>query len=111
MHPLMAAYALGATLLLLILRSPNQRVRIWGAASLAAAALVLAATLQATAKPETANYIRIALTRTYWFPAEWAWYELLGLVAPLTILAIIATGDPRRTLVVPWPRWPASPPA
>lgn len=97
MHPLMAAYALGATWMLLALRSPNQRVRTWGTASLAAAALILAACLQTVAKPETGDTIRVALTRTYWFPAEWAWYELLGLIAPLAILAFVAWRSPQNT--------------
>lgn len=100
-HPLMAAYALGATLTLLVLRSSNRRVRTWGTASISVAALILAACLQATAKPETTDYIRVALTRTYWFPAQWAWYELLGLAAPLAILAVVAwrsSQNPRRPL-------------
>ena len=32
----------------------------------------------------------MAMTRTYWFLAEWRWYELLGLAAPLAILAVRA---------------------
>jgi hypothetical protein len=98
MHPLMAAYALGATMTLLILRSSQPRLRIWSVASISAAALVLAACLQAAARPETPDYVRIALTRTYWFPAQWAWYELLGLAAPLAILALIAWRSSRETL-------------
>jgi len=97
MHPLMAAYALGATLTLLVLRSSNPRRRTWGTASISAAALLLAAYLQATTKPETPDYIRVALTRTYWFPAEWAWYELLGLAAPLVILALLAWRSSQHT--------------
>ena len=95
MHPLMAAYALGATLLLLLVRSFNRRVRVWGPPSFSAAAFLLAGILQAVARPETPDYARVALTRTYWFPAEWAWYELLGLIAPLAILAIAALRTPR----------------
>lgn len=59
-------------------------------AALSTAVLALAACLEHVAKPETADYRRIALTRTYWFPAQWSWYELIGLVAPLAILAIFA---------------------
>jgi len=90
MHPLMAAYALGATLMLFAARSPNRTLRRCATAALATSALALAACLQAVAKPESAAYIRIALTRTYWFPAQWRWFELLGLAAPLAILTIIA---------------------
>jgi hypothetical protein len=90
MHPLMAAYALGATLILLCIRSQTRGVRLWGTAALSGAALILATGLQRVAKPESADYIRVALTRTYWFPAEWHWYELVGLAAPLAILAASA---------------------
>jgi hypothetical protein len=89
-HPLMAAYALGATLMLLAARAPNRTLRLYATAALAAAALAFAACLQAVAKPESAAAIRIALTRTYWFPAQWRWFELLGLAAPLAILSFFA---------------------
>jgi hypothetical protein len=90
MHPLMAAYALGATLMLLAARSPNRTLRRCATAALAASALALAACLQAIAKPESADTIRVAMTRSYWFPAQWRWYEMAGLAAPLLILAIEA---------------------
>jgi hypothetical protein len=86
----MAAYALGATLFLACMRSPNPRVRIWSTPALSAASLAIAACIYAAGPPDTADYRRIALTRTYWFPAAWSWYELIGLAAPLAILAIFA---------------------
>ena len=46
--------------------------------------------MQAVAPPESAAAIRVALTRTYWFPAQWRWFELLGLAAPLAILSFYA---------------------
>ncbi len=94
MHPLMAAYALAATLMLFCARTPNRSMRLWATASLAATALGIAASLQSFAPPESAQYIRAALTRTYWFPAQWRWYELLGLAAPLAILALEAGREP-----------------
>jgi hypothetical protein len=94
MHPLMAAYALGATLMLLAARSPNRTLRLCATAALATSALALAACLQAVARPESAAYLRIAMTRTYWFPAQWRWYELAGLAAPLAILTIFAFRKP-----------------
>ena len=90
MHPLMAAYALGATLMLLCARAPKRTVRLYATAALAAAALACATVLQSLAPPESAAYLRVALTRTYWFPAQWRWYELLGLAAPLAIVTIFA---------------------
>jgi hypothetical protein len=92
MHPLMAAYALGATMMLVCVRSSRRSVRVWGTAAFAATALALAAWLQKIAKPESAEYIRVAMTRTYWFPAAWRWYEWMGLAAPLAILAMLAWG-------------------
>jgi hypothetical protein len=106
MHPLMAAYAFGATLVLAFLRSPNPRVRLWSTALLSTASLGVAASVHFAAKPESADLARIALTRTYWFPAEWSWYELLGLAAPLAILAIFAIFASRKS---PLPRACASP--
>jgi hypothetical protein len=97
MHPLMATYALFATLMLASMRLPQRRTRGWGAASLSAAIVAIAACAQLAAKPESAAYTRIALTRTYWFPAMWAWYELLGIAAPLAILLAFAWAKSRRT--------------
>ncbi len=91
MHPLMAAYALGATLMLASVRSANLRTRVWRTAALSAAALATAFLLQQTAWPESPAYLAVALTRAYWFPAAWSWYELVGLAAPLAILALVAS--------------------
>jgi hypothetical protein len=88
MHPLMAAYAVGATLLLACLRSARRELQVWGTVALGAAAVTLAGCLQAIARPESAEYVRVAMTRTYWFPAEWRWFEGVGLAAPLIILGI-----------------------
>lgn len=95
MHPLTAAYALGATLMLACVRALHPRVRIGGAAALSATALGVAACAQMMAAPETPEYVRVALTRSYWFLAEWHWYELIGLAAPLAILGAIAWGGKR----------------
>ena len=89
MHPLMAAYALGATILLACLRIVPARIWMW-AAALALSSVAMAACIQISASPESADYRRVALTRSYWFPAAWSWYELAGLAAPLAILAIFA---------------------
>ena len=92
MHPLMAACALGTTLMLGCVRSSRRSVRLWGTAAVTAAALALAGCLQTMVKPESAEYARVAATRTYWFLANWHWYELAGLAAPLAILGIFAWG-------------------
>jgi hypothetical protein len=100
MHPLMAAYAAAATLLLVCARSPRRSIRLGATATLIASALIFAALSNHVAPPETAAYLRIAATRTYWFPAQWRWYELIGLAAPLTLLAI-AAWSPTRTAPSP----------
>ncbi len=88
MHPLMAMYAAGATLMLGCVRSSVRWVRGWGTVALCGAGVALAACVQAVARPESVEYVRVALTRTYWFPAEWRWFELVGLAAPLVILTV-----------------------
>jgi hypothetical protein len=89
-HPLMAVYGLWATLTLVCLRLQRRGARFWGTAALSAAALAIAAALQYAAKPEDPDYVHVALTRTYWFPGTWAWYEWVGLAAPVVILAAFA---------------------
>ncbi len=56
-------------------------------------AVTVAGVLQLLAKPESAAYQSVAMTRYYWFLSQWRWYELVGLAAPLTILAVIAFGN------------------
>jgi hypothetical protein len=92
MHPLMAGYALVSVLLLGALMSQRRVVRVWGTAGMYLIGLGVAAGLQLTAPVESAEYLRVALTRSYWFLGQWRWYELIGLVAPLLILSVVAFG-------------------
>jgi hypothetical protein len=89
MHPLMAAYALGATVVLMCAGSRRRGVQVWGPAAVCVGAVGMAAWMQALARPESAEYVRVAMTRTYWFPAEWRWFEWVGLAAPMAILAVV----------------------
>jgi len=100
MHPLTAMYALGATLMLACLRAHRRSLRVWGTAALCGAAIVTAACAQILAMPESAEYVRVALTRTYWFPAEWRWYELVGLAAPLAILSVVGWRSEARSHIL-----------
>ncbi len=86
MHPLMGAYALGASLVLLCLRSERRSVRLWGTAGMCGMACVVAMVLDRFAPAESAEYVRVAMTRSYWFLSQWRWFEWVGLVAPLGIL-------------------------
>ncbi len=86
LHPLMAGYGLGATLVLACAGARWRAARLWGARVLCELALLTALMVQAGAPLESADYIRIAMTRYYWFPFRWQWYEQLGLFAPLAVL-------------------------
>jgi hypothetical protein len=50
----------------------------------------MAGGLQLSAPPESEIYQRVVLTRDYWFLSQWHWYELIGLIAPLVILSVVA---------------------
>jgi hypothetical protein len=95
MHPLMAAYGFGALLLLGAVLSQRRRVRVWGVVGWGLAAVATAAGLQLSAPPESEVYRRVVLTRDYWFLSQWHWYELIGLIAPLVILSVVAVGRRR----------------
>jgi hypothetical protein len=95
MHLLMAAYALGSVLLLGTLLSRSRPVRVWGTVGLGLTGVAMAGGLQLSGPPESEIYQRVALTRDYWFLSRWHWYELIGLVAPLLILSVVALGRRR----------------
>jgi hypothetical protein len=89
MHPLMAGYALAAAVLLFLVGTRRYRAA-WIAC---AAALACTALLQALAPHESPDYLRVAFTRYYWFPSEWQWYERLGLIAPIILIAALLFRD------------------
>jgi hypothetical protein len=92
MHPLMGAYAFGNVMVLACVMSPRRQIQIWGTIGLSGAAAGLAVTLQMSGVPESKAYLSVVQTRYYWFLSEWHWYELMGLVAPLVILAMSTFG-------------------
>ena len=85
-HPLMAGYALATVLIVPVVSSPHTRVRRWGPILLCALGFALATTVQACAPRESPQYLAAVMTRTYWFPLQWRWYELFGLAAPFVLL-------------------------
>ena len=85
-HPLMAAYAFA---FILVLRVTHLRQRYLVYAILAIAAIALAVTLQLLAPSETPALIAAEISRYYWFLSQWQWFELLGLVGPLAVLAAL----------------------
>ncbi len=94
LHPLMAAYSLATILILLTMQwvphsSPPYRdewIHLKLLLALTAVAVAVAGTIQLLAPTESPTYYPLALSRYYWFPFWWQWYEQLGLVAPLAIL-------------------------
>ena len=90
MHPLMGVYALGCVMVLGCGMSPSRQVRMWGTLGLCCAAVAAAGAAQISAVPESRAYVGVVLSRYYWFLGEWHWFELMGLVAPLAILALVA---------------------
>ncbi len=86
-HPLMAGYGCVAVALLAMLGSRRRWVRVGGAVAVAGAGMIAAAVLQARTPPESAAYVRVAMTRTYWFLSQWAWYERVGAIVPLLVIA------------------------
>jgi hypothetical protein len=85
-HPLMAAYAFA---FILVLRVTRLRRRYLAYAILAIAAIALAVTLQLLAPSETPAIIAAERSRYYWFLSQWQWFELLGLIGPLAVLAAL----------------------
>ena len=85
-HPLMAIYALFATLLLAACRLPPQSYRLFALLTLVGLSVALAGAVTLLAPPEEPGYLQVAVTRTYWFLARWHWYELIGIAAPLLLL-------------------------
>ncbi len=87
--------AVGSVLLLGVVLSQRSGGAGVGNGGIGLTAVAVAAGLQLVAPAESAEYQRVALTRTYWFLSQWHWYELIGLVAPLMILSVVALGRRR----------------
>ncbi len=88
-HPLMAAYAGFFVVALLIARLPTRPIRNLAWIALASTAFAAAAFLQALAPPESAATLAAAVSRYYWFLAQWQWFELAGLAGPICVLALL----------------------
>jgi hypothetical protein len=94
-HPLMGAYAIGFVLVLWAIER-----RSWlGAGTIATGSLLGAALLQFShgTAPESPAHLAAVATRTYFFLSEWQWYELLGILAPLALLASYALWQKNRS--------------
>jgi hypothetical protein len=94
-HPLMAAYSSGYLMLLICISLNRANVRIATTVGVCVTAIVLSVCLCRLSPAQSADYARVAQTRTYWFLDSWRWYERFGLAAPLIILAATGFGRPR----------------
>ena len=83
-HPLMAVYALGY---ILLVRMVWQRSRASWWTAVVLGAFLLAAVVQALARPESAAVVAASFSRYYWFLSQWQWFEWAGLVGPLAVFA------------------------
>ena len=86
LHPLMAAYAIGYILALVLLRRQS-----WGwLATLAVSVMVagVAASHAGTLLGNSAAYRAAAMSRLYFFLDHWAWFEVFGLFPPLAAALI-----------------------
>ncbi len=85
-HPLMAGYGAAFIMCVLWMEAPRPRSSWLRALLLLGAGLVLATAIQAASLAPSPTIARVALTRSYWFMAQWEWFEMIGLIAPLSIL-------------------------
>jgi len=82
-HPLMAVFGLTYAALLLWMRRP---ARVSSAAERPTATAVVFLFPLGLFPPVTPAYRVILSTRSYFFLWSWAWYEWLGLIAPMVLL-------------------------
>jgi MFS family permease len=88
MHPQMVLYAAALALLYAVLDTAGLRAAVLtGAAGIVAAGLIALVTRH---EPVSAAYFEAMHSsgRTYYFLAQWRWYEDFGLAAPLALYAL-----------------------
>lgn len=88
-HPLMATYALGFIAVFFALCLSTRKSRAVAVISISSFALAVAACIYFLSPVQTPAVVKAAQTRAYWFIDSWRWYELVGMVAPLSILRAI----------------------
>ena len=87
LHPMMTATSAVLFAFLMALRS--SRRTLWVGA-LAAGILMTMALLRLVPHAEGEAVRAASISRSYWFPSQWAWYEVIGLLAPLLLLPAFA---------------------
>jgi hypothetical protein len=98
-HPLMGAYAVGFSL---VIWAVMRRSGMWqsltslGTIAMASFALAVTTGYSRHSVMESPAYRAAVATRNYFFLSQWRWYELLGLLAPVCLLAIYGAGGRQR---------------
>jgi len=85
MHPLTAIYTVIATTAIHL--QMRRAAKAWQLIALCALLIAAATCASFFAPTESAEFVRAALSRSYWFLSKWRWYEVVGLAAPLMILS------------------------
>ena len=88
-HPLMGVY-LAAFLLVYVLVLNRRWSLVYAACGLAFVCSWVM-TLVTRGTPVSASYREAILSRSYYFPTVWHWYEVAGLLAPLVLLGLTWT--------------------
>jgi hypothetical protein len=81
LHPLMAAYAIGFVIALML--AQERRWRVLAGIALAAMAVGFAGSRAGRMLGESAAYRDATASRSYFFLNQWEWFEIFGLFPPL----------------------------
>lgn len=87
-HPLMTLWALLPAAFLLLCQKSARRMRDF--ILLALVVVGVMAVIQIVAPVDSTALRAASLSRGYWFPSQWQWYEWIGLVAPVLMLLAVA---------------------
>jgi hypothetical protein len=89
-HPQMFVYALIACMAVVWIRSEK-----WGSATHFAMAVLAGVPGSLNVLPARGVYREVLFSRSYFFVSNWAWYEWIGVFAPLAILGWFSLRPPR----------------
>ena len=85
LHPIMACLGISFCVFLMVVQMTTSRMRVPEGKSVMAAAMPLGWIFE----PPSATWREALSTRTYYFVFQWAWYEWLGVIAPLILFALL----------------------
>ena len=94
-HPQMAAYCAAFMMLYWYLDRGGDRTATARPAWLLASAPAAGLLHSFSFAPATGAYAQVLYSRTFFFAYRWHWYEWIGAIAPLLLLALVAWRTPR----------------